>query len=235
LGISRGKYRKKAFMINKIITNVVLGSTLLGGGMIGLTTHPLAMAQPPPKEQPKYDDKATEHLKVLRWSMDFKKCMEFLKTEGKNADPTVSVGYEWNHLGTSGRLYPGITLLEEAILNGSLEDVRMLISHKNVRGIDLEEMEWDPQNLNREGKLEYGHTLIHTAVASPEEMEKRWKKHFGAIKSGMETDAKGAKLIDKYPDVTAQYPELITKKRPQLRSSQTFGSARFGENCAMFN
>jgi hypothetical protein len=193
-------------MINKIITNVVLGSTRLGGGMIGLTMHPLATAKPLPKEQPKYDDEATEKLKVLRWTMDFKKCMEFLKGEGKNADPNVSVGNEhkWSN---SDKFYPGITLLEEAILHGSLEDVRMLISNKNVRGIDLEIQEYDPDYRPGTPGPKYSRTLMHTAVASPEEMENRWNQQFRDIKSWMESE---------YADLTTKYPDLITKKDPNL-------------------
>jgi hypothetical protein len=184
-------------MTNKIITNIVLGSTFLGGNTISLATHPFAMAKPPQKEQPKYDAKATEKLKVLRWTMDFKKCMEFLKGEGKNANPNVSLadGEQW-----SDKLYPGITLLEEAILHGSLEDVRMLVANKNVRGID------DLDDRPIKDRPMYSHTLMHTAVASPEEMEKRWIQQFRMIKSWRKPDT----------DSMNKYPDLITKKDPSL-------------------
>jgi hypothetical protein len=198
--VSWEKYRKKAFMINKIITNVVLGSTFLGGGMIGLTTHLLATAESP--EQPNYEEEATEHLKVLRWDMDLKKCMEFLNGEGKNANPNVSVGTDLCHS------YIGITLLEEAILHGSLEDVRMLVSNKNVRGIDLGEVEGEPQDRNHETyKLDYGHTLMHIAVASPQEMEKCWDQHFRATENGRRM----------YANLLTKYPGLIPTKAPSSK------------------
>jgi hypothetical protein len=192
-------------MANKIITNVVLGSTLLGGGMIVL--HPLAMAQPP-KEQPTYDDKATERLKVLRWGMDFKKCMEFLRGEGKNADPNVSVGGV-DRLSSSGRLYSGITLLEEAILHGSLDDVRMLVSNKNVRGIDQREQAFDPLYRPMQDGPKYSHALMHTAVASPQEMEKRWNVQFRAIKSVRGTDANLSSLEDHKPSDLHASAEIV--------------------------
>ncbi|MDR1591251.1 MAG: hypothetical protein LBR92_04650 [Puniceicoccales bacterium] len=191
-------------MVNKIITNVVLGSTLLGGGMIGLTTHPLAAAQPL-KEQPKYDNKATERLRVLRWTRNFKKCMEFLKGEGKNADPNVSVDKcRWDSDTDGNTFYQGITLLEEAILHRSLEDVRMLVSNRNVWGIDLGEQEFDPTYSYLRNEPKCSHTLMHTAVASPEEMEMRWNIQFRAIKAGMKTYAH---LVDEYSD-------LIKKEGP---------------------
>jgi hypothetical protein len=188
-------------MTNKIITNIVLGSTFLGGNTISLATHPFAMAKAPQKEQPKYDAKATEKLGVLGWTMDFKKCMEFLKGEGKNADPNVPVGGQWND-----QLFSGITLLEEAILQGSLEDVRMLVSNKNVRGIDRRVRAFDPDYRRETPGLKYGRTLMHTAVASPEEMEKRWNQQFRNIKTWMENNK----------DLISKYPDLITKEGPSL-------------------
>jgi hypothetical protein len=121
--------------------------------------------------------------------------MEFLKGEGKNADPNVSVGTDWRHS------YIGITLLEEAILHGSLEDVRMLVSNKNVRGIDIKEVEGDPQDLN------YGHTLMHTAVASPQEMEERWEKQSRAIEDGRIT----------YRSLIAEHSDLTESECPSLK------------------
>jgi hypothetical protein len=181
--------------------------------MIGLTTYPLAMAQPP-KEQPKYDDGATERLRVLRWNRDFKKCMEFLRGEGKNADPNVSVDKcRWDSDTDSDALYQGITLLEEAILHGSLEDVRMLANNKNVWGIDVEELGIDPTYSHFGGESKCSHTLMHTAVASPKEMEKRWNVQFRAIKDGMKTYAN---LIKKYPDLITKLEE---HKPPDLHAS----------------
>jgi hypothetical protein len=205
--MSREKYRKKAFMINKIITNVVLGSTFLGGGMIGLTTYPLAAAKPP-KELPTYDDEATKKLKALRLNMDLKKCMEFLRGEGKNADPNVSVGGV-DRLSSSGRLYSGITLLEEAILHGSLEDVRMLANSKNIRGIDRRVRGFDPNYKPMQGGPKYVHTLMHTAVASPQEMEKRWNVQFRAIKSVKGRDANLSSLEKHKPSDLHASAEIV--------------------------
>ncbi|MDR2371876.1 MAG: hypothetical protein LBD60_01880 [Puniceicoccales bacterium] len=47
----------------------------------------------------------------------------------------------------------------------------MLVNSKNIRGID------NLDDRPAEGNLKYAHALMHTAVASPQEMEKRWKKH----------------------------------------------------------
>jgi hypothetical protein len=132
--------------------------------------------------------------------------MEFLRGEGKNADPNVSAGIDWTYS------YVGITLLEEAILHRSLEDVRMLVSNKNVRGIDLQEAKWNPQNDDPEdksGKIKYGHTLMHSAIASPQEMEKCWERHFKNIQYGRET----------YPGLTTKYPNLKEHKPSDLHAS----------------
>jgi hypothetical protein len=171
--------------------------------MIALTTPPLAAAEPFPKEQPTYDDEATKQLKALRLTMDFKKCMEFLKGEGKNADPNVSVGTDLTYS------YIGITLLEEAILHGSLEDVRMLVSNKNVWGIDRGEQEFDPTYDSRESRSKCSHALMHTAVASPQEMEKRWNVQFRAIKSVSRIDANLSSLEDHKPSDLHASAEIV--------------------------
>jgi hypothetical protein len=175
--------------------------------MIALTTHPLAMAKPR-KEQPTYDDKATEQLKALRLNMDFKGCMEFLKGEGQNADPNVSVGGV-DRLSSSGRLYSGITLLEEAILHGSLEDVQTLVNSKNIRGIDRRVRGLDLDYRHIKSGPKYVHTLMHTAIASPQEMEKRWNVQFRAIKSVREIDANLSSLEDHKPSDLHASAEIV--------------------------
>jgi hypothetical protein len=129
--------------------------------------------------------------------------MEFLNDEGKNADPNVSVG-GLDRLSSSGRLYSGITLLEEAILHGSLEDVQTLVNSKNIRGIDRRVRGFDSDYRHIKGGPKYVHTLMHTAVASPQEMEKRWNVQFRAIKSVRGTDANLSSLEKhKPPDLHA--------------------------------